>query len=149
MTENIYMCRSVRMLAFILVVISLGCAKPPEEKEIKKSKDTIEIVFEGVITPSREEKLLSPISGKISRINLNKEKKVEKNQVIAEFDRRELELAYRKARADYEKSVIAAKYYNPVYSANRVVIDNAKERLLKTYDLYKAEYGVIGGTENR
>jgi multidrug efflux pump subunit AcrA (membrane-fusion protein) len=138
MAENSYMCRSIRVLVFILLIITLGCAKPPEEKEIKKSKDTIEIVFEGVIIPSKEEKLLSPISGKINRINLNKEKKVEKNQVIAEFDRRETELAYRKAKADYEKSLISAKYYNPVYPTNRVVIHNAKERLLKTYDLYKA-----------
>ena len=139
MTENMYMLRSIRMLVLILAVITLGCAKPPEEKEIKKSKDTIEIVFEGVITPSKEEKLLSPISAKISRINLNKEKKVEKNRVIAEFDRRDLELAYRKARADYERSLISAKYYSPVYPANRVVINNAKERLLKTYDLYKTD----------
>jgi multidrug efflux pump subunit AcrA (membrane-fusion protein) len=139
MTENMYMRKSIRIVVLILAVITLGCAKPPEEKEIKKSKDTIEIVFEGVVAPSKEEKLLSPISGKISRINLNKEKKVEKNQVIAEFDRRETELAYRKAKADYEKSVIAARYYSPAYSANRVIIHNAKERLLKTYDLYKAD----------
>jgi multidrug efflux pump subunit AcrA (membrane-fusion protein) len=139
MKENMYMHRSIRMLVLILVIVGLGCAKPPEEKEIKKSKDTIEIVFEGVITPSKEEKLLSPISGKISRINLNKEKKVEKNQVIAEFERKEMELAYRKAKADYERSVIAAKYYSPVYPVNRVIINNAKERLLKTYDLYKTD----------
>lgn len=138
MKENMYMRRVIRMLALVLVISSLGCAKPPEEKEIKKSKDTIEIVFEGVITPSREVKLLSPISGKISRINLNREKKVEKDQVIAEFDRKELELAYRKARADYERSLVSARYYEPVYPVNRVVIHNAKERLLKTYDLYKS-----------
>jgi multidrug efflux pump subunit AcrA (membrane-fusion protein) len=139
MKENICTGSSIRILVFILIAISLGCAKPPEEKEIKKSKDTIEIVFEGVITPAKEEKLLSPISGKISRINLNKEKKVEKNQVIVEFDREEMELAYRKARADYERSVIVARYYSPVYPVNRVIINNAKERLLKTYDLYKTD----------
>jgi multidrug efflux pump subunit AcrA (membrane-fusion protein) len=133
------MCKSIRMLVFILVIITLGCAQPPEEKEIKKSKDTIEIVFEGVITPSREEKLLAPISGKVSKIYLNREKKVAKGQIIVEFDRRELEIAYRKARADYERSLVSAKYYNPVYPVNRVIIDNAKDRLLKTYALYKTD----------
>ncbi len=125
-----------RILLFLLVFV-LACAKPPEEKEIRRAKDTIEIVFEGVIVPSEEEKLLSPTSGKINRIYASKGKKVARGERIAGFDRQESELAYREARADYERSIISARYYNPVYSGNKVLIDNAKERLLKTYDLYK------------
>ena len=128
----------VKILLVLFFSYSLiGCAKPPEEKEIKKSKDIIEIVFEGIIVPSKEEKLLSPISGKISKIYIDKGKKVEKNQRIAEFDKRELELSYRIAKAEYEKSLISERYYKPEYVGNSVIIHNAKERLLKTYDLYK------------
>jgi multidrug efflux pump subunit AcrA (membrane-fusion protein) len=133
-----FMRNIVKILLVLFASYSLiGCAKPPEEKEIKKSKDTIEIVFEGIITPSKEEKLLSPISGKISNIYTDKGKRVEKNQRIAEFDKHELELDYRKAKAEYEKSIISDRYYEPQYYGNKVIINNAKERLLKTYDLYK------------
>lgn len=125
------------LLVFFVSYSLIGCAKPPEEKEIKKSKDTIEIVFEGIITPSKEEKLLAPISGKIIKIYTDKGKKVEKNQRIAEFDRHELEVEYRKAKAEYEKSLISDRYYEPEYIGNKVIIHNARERLLKTYDLYK------------
>lgn len=120
----------------ILFLIS-GCAKPPEEKEIKKSKDTIEVVFEGIITPSKEQKLLSPISGKISKVYVVKGRKVAMDQRIAEFDKYELEVEYRKAKAEYEKTLVSKRYYEPEYLGNRVIIHNAKERLLKTYDLYK------------
>jgi HlyD family secretion protein len=129
----------IKILLILFVSYSLiGCAKPPEEKEIKKSKDTIEIVFEGIITPSKEEKLLAPISGKINKTYAEKGKKVTKNQRLAEFDRHELEVEYRKAKAEYEKTLVSGRYYEPEYSENRVIIHNAKERLLKTYDLYKA-----------
>jgi len=123
-------------LIFLLFFI-ICCAKPPEEKEIKKAKDTIEVVFEGIITPSKEERLLSPIAGKISKVYVEKGKKVTKNQRIAEFDKYELEVEYRKARAEYEKTLVSKRYYEPEYIGNRVIIHNAKERLLKTYDLYK------------
>ncbi|MFA6054178.1 MAG: efflux RND transporter periplasmic adaptor subunit [Thermodesulfovibrionales bacterium] len=130
------------MKTFISLFISLlfvvsGCAKPPEDKELKKSKDTIEIVFEGIILPSREEKLISPISGKILKIYAAKGKKVGANQRIVEFDKYDLEIDYKKARADYEKAKISGVYYDPEYLNNKVIINNAKERLLKTYDLYK------------
>lgn len=124
-------------IVICFLIVCLGCAKPPEEKEIKQSKDTIEIVFEGIIVPSKEEKLLSPISGKISKIYIDKGKKVNKNQRIVEFDKHELELSYRKAKAEYEKSLISERYYETEYVGNSVIIHNAKERLLKTYDLYK------------
>jgi multidrug efflux pump subunit AcrA (membrane-fusion protein) len=126
----------ISLFIAILFVVS-GCAKPPEEKELKKSKDTIEIVFEGIILPSKEEKLLSPISGKVIKIYVSKGKKVTANERILEFDKYDLDIDYRKARADYEKATISGVYYDPEYLNNRVIINNAKERLLKTYDLYK------------
>ncbi len=128
-----------KLIVFVIGIIflSAACAKPPEEKELKKSKDTIEIVFEGIIVPSKEEKLISPISGKIRKIYFEKGKRVEQNQKIAEFDRYELEIEYKKARADYERAKISGVYYDPEYGGNRVIINNAKERLLKTYDLYR------------
>jgi multidrug efflux pump subunit AcrA (membrane-fusion protein) len=136
------------VLIFSLLYSFPGCAKPPEEKEIKKTKDTIEIVFEGIITPSKEEKLLSPISGKIIKVYTGKGKQVTKNQKIAEFDKYELDLEYKKARADYEKAKLAAGYHDITYTSNRVVLNNAKERLLKTYELYKTDHASLAELKN-
>lgn len=132
----------INYFSFIFILITalffFNCAKQPEEKEIKKAKDTIEVVFEGIIIPYKEEKIVSPISGKIQKVYIEKGKRVDRNQKLAEFDKYELRLNYNKARADYEKAVIAIRYYEPDYIVNRVLINNAKERLLKTYELYKA-----------
>lgn len=129
---------SLFLLFLLMALFFLSCARPSEEKEIKKAKDTIEVVFEGIIVPSKEEKIVSPISGKVSKVYAEKGKKVIKNQKLVEFDKYELKLDYNKAKADYEKAIIAVKYYEPEYVVNRVLINNAKDRLLKTYELYKA-----------
>jgi|GEM_PF-6319167 len=135
-------------LIFLMVNLLPGCAKPPEEREIKKTKDTIEIVFEGIIVPSREEKLLSPISGKINRVFVRNGMQIPKDEKIAEFDKYELKLAHDKARADYEKAKLAVGYYDVTYTSNRVVLNNAKESLLKTYELYKTDHASLAELKN-
>ena len=145
--SSIYVILQILLVLFFLSSYT-GCAKPPEEQEIKKTKDTIEIVFEGIITPSREEKLLSPISGKIIEVSAEKGKQVTKDQKIAKFDKYELELESKKARADYEKAKLSAGGDEVIYASNRVVLNNAKKRLLKTYELYKTDHASLAELKN-
>jgi HlyD family secretion protein len=115
-----------------------GCARTPEEMEIRKSKDSVEIIMEGVIKPSQEANLTSPFSGRIKRVFAKKGKKVSRSESIVEFDQQEAKFAYRDALLRYEKAVVTSRTYSPSRAENSVLIHNAKSRLLKTYELYKA-----------
>jgi multidrug resistance efflux pump len=125
------------ILFLVSSVIPAGCAKSPEEKEIRKSRDTIEIVLDGIVEPSREAKIVAPVSEKITAVHVKNGRKVTRGQVIAEYDTYKLNLAYRKAMADYQKARVSSRYERPTYFENRELIANAKERVLKTYALYR------------
>ncbi|MBF0319535.1 MAG: efflux RND transporter periplasmic adaptor subunit [Nitrospirae bacterium] len=128
------------MLLPIVCCLAASCAKPPASKEVKKSGDIIKIVLEGVITPSHEEKIISSMTGQIMKVNTAKGQKVAKDQVLIEFDRFKAEQAYKNAVITYQKAQVSAETYT---GENTVIINNAKEKLLKTYDLYRRGYSSL------
>jgi len=123
--------------ALLMLTWASGCAKPPEEKSIRQSKDIIEIVLEGIIQPRREEPLIAPVSERITAVSVRNGRKVAKGEVIMEYDASSLRSDYRKALAEYEKKRIAARYYSSRYDGNRELLANARDRVRKTYELYK------------
>ena len=132
--------KSVPALVVVTAMTFGGCARTPEEMEIRKSKDRVEIVMEGVIKPSQEANLTSPFPGRIKRVIAKKGKKVSRNESIVEFDQQEAKFAYRDALLRYEKAVVASRTYSPRRVENGVLIHNAKSRLLKTYELYQTGF---------
>lgn len=134
--------RSLTGLLFVFVVLFffLGCAKQPAEKEIRISKDSIEVVFEGLIMPTREEKLIAPSSVRVHRIYVDNAKRVFQNQKIIELDKKELDLAYRQAVLNYERTRVASEYHTARDVTDSVITNNAKERLIRTYELYSSGF---------
>ena len=132
-----------KVLVVLLSLVLVSCSvKPPEEKEIKKGKNKIEIVFEGVIYPSRSFKIVSPISARIERVYKHNGDRVKKGDKIIKFDMKSLEIEYKKALINYKIARIKAETlgFGAFTARDRVILNNAKERLLKTYNLYKMGY---------
>jgi multidrug efflux pump subunit AcrA (membrane-fusion protein) len=121
----------------LLLLLASGCAKPPEEKSIRQSKDIMEIVLEGVVQPSQEQPLIAPLSERITAVSVKNGRKVARGQVIMEYDASSIRSDYRKALAEYEKKKISSKHYSPRYDGNRELLASARERVQKTYELYK------------
>ncbi|MEI6206167.1 MAG: efflux RND transporter periplasmic adaptor subunit [Desulfuromonadales bacterium] len=116
-----------------------GCAKSPEEKQLKLSRDVIEIVLEGIIEPVQEAQIIAPTSEKLKSVYVKNGAKVAKGDVLAEYDVQELKFAYRKALVDHEKTYISSRFYRINRVENKEHLANAKERVLKTYELYKTD----------
>lgn len=131
--------KTIRLFLLLLAfsLMGCGCAKSPEEKEIRKSRDTVEIVLDGIVEPCREAKIVAPVSEKITAVYVKNGRKVNTGQVIAAYDTYKLEIAYRKALAEYRKARASSRYDRPDRFENRELIANAKERVLKTYALYR------------
>ncbi len=141
----------LRLLGFFIVFTLLSCSvTPPEKKEIKKSKNKIEIVFEGVIYPSKSHKIVSPISARIKKVYIQNGDSVKAGEKLIEFDDSNAQIDYKKALIDYKIAKIKAqKIYTPFIAYNtRVLIDNAKEKLLKIYLLYKKGYTSLSELKN-
>jgi multidrug resistance efflux pump len=140
---------SVFFIVFTVTTLLLvGCAKSPEEKELKKSKDKLEIVLEGVIEPSRESKVIARQSEKIKAVNVKNGERVTKGQSLGNFDEYEAKHAYRKALVEYEKAKISARHYRTAYAENNESLANSKERILNTYALYKADNASLSELKN-
>ncbi len=134
---------SLKVLVVLLFLALVSCSvKPPEEKEIKEGKNKIEIVFEGVIYPSKSFKIVSPLSARIEKIYKHNGDRVKKGDKIIKFDMRSLEIEYKKALIDYRIAKIKAESvgFFGFTPQNRVILNNAKNQLLKTYNLYKNGY---------
>ncbi len=130
----------IKFISFFLLFVLVSCSvKPPEEKEIKKAKNKIEIVFEGVIYPSKSFKIVSPVSARIEKLYKHNGDRVKKGDRIIKFDMKSLEIEYRKALIDYKIARIKAETLGlgGFATQDRVILNNAKDRLLKTYNLYK------------
>jgi multidrug resistance efflux pump len=125
------------ILAFSVCII--GCAKNPEEKQIKLSKDVIEIVLEGVIEPTDEIQIFAPTTEKLKAVYVKNGAKVAKGDVIADYDIQEMKIAYRKAVIDQERARIASRYDRVAYNENKENIANAEDRVVKTHELYKTD----------
>jgi multidrug resistance efflux pump len=119
-------------------ILIIGCARSPEEKELKLSRDVIEIVLEGVIEPAQEAQMLAPTSDKLKAVYVKNGTKVAKGEVIADYDIQELKIAYRKALVELDKSRISSRFDRLYRNENKEHLANAKERVTKTYELYKS-----------
>ena len=75
---------SLSLILFVAIFF-FGCAKTPEEKEIKKSKEGITIRLEGEVYPSKKEDIISPLDGKIKNVFVKVGDKVKKNDPILSF----------------------------------------------------------------
>lgn len=141
----------LRLFGLFVVFTLLSCSvTPPEKKEIKKSKNKIEIVFEGVIYPSKTHKIVSPISSRIKKIYINNGDSVKTGEKLIEFDDSNAQIDYKQALIDYKIAKIKArKIYTPfVNYSTKVLIRNAKEKLLKIYALYKKGYTSLSELKN-
>lgn len=114
-----------------------GCAKSPEENELKRSSDRLEIVLEGMIEPSREAKVMSTLSEKVTALYVKNGAKVAVGQLLGTFDEFELKQAYRRAVIERDKARLSTRYYTTTHSVNKESLANAKERMVNTYRLYK------------
>lgn len=132
--------KMIRVLIAMLLFSSVfpaGCAKTPEEKELKKSRDTIEIVMEGVVQPSREALIVAPVSEKITAVLVKNGERVKRGQTIARYDTYKLRIAYQEALTQYKKAKVATRFEKPAHYRNGALVANAQDRVLKTYELYK------------
>ena len=114
--------------------------EPPEAKEIKKSKDMVKVTIEGIIYPSKEIKLVAPITAKVKKIYKHPGDRVKAGDVILELDMNDAERKYRKALINYRIAKIRLKEISPYKRSNEVTLNNAREELLKTYEFYKKGY---------
>ena len=62
-----------------------------------------------------------------------------KGEIIADYDIQELKDAYRRAVIEHEKARISSRYDRVARVENKENIANAKERVVKTYELYKTD----------
>jgi multidrug efflux pump subunit AcrA (membrane-fusion protein) len=133
-----------KKLFIVMFLILFACnIGPPETKEIKKSDNKIKIVFEGVIYPSKEFKILAPITEKVKKILKKDGDWVNAGDTILEFNIDDAMYDYKEALIDYKIAKIRAgneKYIPTKSYEQRVLINNAKEKLLKTYSLYRQGY---------
>jgi len=74
------------MIATTLALLLGGCAKTPEEKEIKKSKEGITIRLEGEVFPSRKENIVAPIDGTIKELYVKVGDRVHRGSPILSFE---------------------------------------------------------------
>lgn len=116
-----------------------GCVKSPEEQELRKSGDALEVVLEGVIEPRREAKIVAPLSGRLQSLAIKNGARVKNNQVLAEYHPGELMHAYRKAQVEYERTALSTRVITTPRVGNREALANAKERVVSTHELYRRE----------
>ena len=116
-----------------------GCAKSPEDQELKKSGDKVEIVLEGVIEPSREAKIVAQLSDKLKNVSVKNGTRVKRDQVIAEYYGDELRHSYSRAELDYERAALEARRGRLVSRPGKESLANAKERMLSTFELYRRD----------
>ena len=99
------------LLSSILMLLG-GCAKTPEEKEIKKSKEGITIRLEGEVYPYKEEDILAPMDGTVKQLYVDVGDRVKKGQLLLDFDtvvtnydieRTHQELTYLRSLRDFLK----------------------------------------------
>jgi multidrug efflux pump subunit AcrA (membrane-fusion protein) len=136
--------KRMRILLAILILLTVWSCRvePPEEKEIEKSKDIIKVTIEGLIYPSEDRKIISPVTARVKKIYKSTGDYVRKGEVILELDIKDLERKYRQALINYKISKIRYEEFYPPQriTASDVAINNAKEDLLKSYELYKKGY---------
>ncbi len=79
--------RGVVSLSMTIILLLLGgCAKTPEEKEIKKSKEGISIRLEGEVYPSKKEDILATMDGRIKEVLIHPGDKVKKGDMLVRFE---------------------------------------------------------------
>jgi multidrug efflux pump subunit AcrA (membrane-fusion protein) len=129
----------VALVALSGSLLATGCAKSPEEQELKKSGDKVEIVLEGVIEPSHEAKIVAQLSDKLKMVTVKNGSRVKQDQVIAEYFGDELHHSYRKAQLEYERAALAGRPMRGVSRPGKESLANAKERMLSTFELYRRD----------
>ncbi|MRJ03305.1 MAG: HlyD family efflux transporter periplasmic adaptor subunit [Epsilonproteobacteria bacterium] len=78
--------RVVWLLLSVLLFLMAGCAKSPEEKEIKKSREGITIRLEGEVFPSQEEEILAPMDGTVESIYVDVGDRVSRGELLMRFE---------------------------------------------------------------
>lgn len=117
-----------------------GCVKTPEEQELRKSGDKLEVVLEGVIEPRREAKIVAPLSGRLRSVAVKNGARVKIDQALGEYHPGELMHAYRKAQVEYEKTALMTRVVTAAPRVvNRDALANAKERVMSTHELYRRD----------
>ncbi len=148
----------ILFLFFILPFIFTSCSRPLEDKQLKKNKDNLEIVLEGVVLPNREVAILAPIMGEIENIYIKNGSYIKKNENIIGYNH----LSFN--RNIYRiKSKISQKRFllrKMKLSKNQIDIYNSKENLKNiTYlsnlgistkpELYEAQNRYIASLERK
>jgi len=121
-------------------LLSACKVEPPEAKEIKKSKNMIKVTIEGVVYPSQDAKLVAPVTAKVKKIYKRPGDRVKAGDIILELDLKEAERKYREALINYKIAKIRLEEAFPHRETSDVALNNAKEELLKSYELYKKGY---------
>ncbi|MRI83693.1 MAG: hypothetical protein C6I00_04660 [Nitratiruptor sp.] len=103
--------RALLLLVLILVLLG-GCAKSPEEKEIKKSKEGITIRLEGEVFPSQVEEIIAPVDGTVKELYIDVGDRVRRGELLLRFEttvtrydleRTQQELAYLQSLKEFFK----------------------------------------------
>jgi len=144
--------RTICLVIAGIFLFSSCKVEPPEAKEIKKSKNMIKVTIEGIIYPSQDIKLVAPMTAKVKKIYKHPGDRVKAGDIILELDMSEVERKYREALINYKIAKIRLKEIFPHKENNEVALNNAKEELLKSYELYKKGYislYELKTTENR
>ncbi len=79
--------RRLALLGMAAAILFMGgCAKTPEEKEIKKSKEGITIRLEGEVYPSQKEDILATMDGRVKEVLIHSGDKVKKGDLLVRFE---------------------------------------------------------------
>jgi multidrug efflux pump subunit AcrA (membrane-fusion protein) len=132
-------------------VLAAGCAKSPEEQELRKSGDKVSIVLEGIIEPSQEAKIVTQLSGRLKTVSVKDGSRVKRGQMLAAFYSEELRQNYRKAQLEYERAVLHRSLEREFTQPSKESLANARERMLSTFELYhrdQASLAEVKGAED-
>jgi len=138
------------LLVLSASILAAGCAKSPEEQELRKSGDKVSIVLEGIIEPSQEAKIVTQLTGRLKSVTVKEGSRVKRGQVLAAFYGEELRQNYRRALMDYEKAAHRNSVERVFTQPSKESLANARERMLNTYELYhrdQASLAEVKGAE--
>ena len=139
------------LLVLSVSVLAAGCAKSPEEQELRKSSDKVTIVLEGIIEPSREAKIVAQLSDRLRIVSVKDGSRVKRGQVLAVYYGEELRQSYRRAQLDYEKAALSHRLERVYARPSKESLANASERVVNTYELYhrgQASLAEVKGAED-
>lgn len=114
----------------VLIVVT-SCAKPPEEKQIKKSADKISIQLEGSVLAT-EMDLIAPSDGEVKKLHVKNGDNVGDNAEILAYDKKLLKLAVDRLVSQLEAQQSTIKDVEEMIKGlteQESIIANAKETL--------------------